>query len=154
MGVSTDGFIAYGVLLADPDTLPDHDWAYDQAGSWRKDQGYVPIVDLDAMYERGERPTPEQRQIEIENQKAWHAAHPCPIQFVNYCSDNYEQWMAVVPATLKRASRGFPVPFDPADLQGDKTAQTEALLAFLRDHEIALDDETPSPCWLIGSYWG
>lgn len=154
MTVSTDGQICFGVLLEKDHKLPWDNGDYDGwIESWWMDvQGYkrpFEIFNESGNYIGGMKPPEDKRREYYDHQHTFEKAHPLPIKLVNYCSGDYPMYILAVPGNSKRASRGYPESFDPAELTVTQE-EVDALLQFCDDYGIEHDE----PKWWLSSYRG
>lgn len=159
MGVSTDGIIAYGILLDEDVELPwieegeqygdEEDWWIDTVHGWK------PTVEIYADtrsgYVNDTKPTKELMDAYYDEKFAFKKAHPLPAEVVNVCSDKYPMWMIVAPGTLHRAWRGSPETFDPSELTTTRQRKQE-LMDFCATYGIETNGAEPQ--WYLASYWG
>jgi hypothetical protein len=136
MGQSTNGQICYGAIFEEGNEFP-----WDERGSleewWRTESG----IDEAKTY-----PAEGWREYE----QAFDAAHPCPVEEVNYCSGDYPIYMLAIPATLKKCRRGYPEKFEPSEL----VVSLEDFKAFTDFcGKYNLISEHPVG-WYLTSYWG
>jgi len=158
MGVSTDGQICYGILLDEEVELPWGDDKYDDGiYDWwvYTVKGYEPpfeMFDDDGEYIGGESNwTTQQIDHYFEHLWLFRKQNPLPVELVNVCSNDYPIYIIAAPETCVRATRGYPLPFEPSQLDNVSLAQKEELIKFCDDYEIEYDGE---PQWYLSSYWG
>lgn len=161
MGVSTDGFICFGLKFDEDVEFP---WSeQDSLESWWKDVNgyqnpfelygsdgnYLPHVKL--VGDRFNlRPTDDVWDAFYGPMLAWEKANPLPIELVNYCSGDCPMWIIALPDTVTRARRGYPVEINDAYVSIE-AAKTVPLLDFCAKYGISGGE---GPQWWLGSYWG
>ena len=179
MGVSTDGLICYGILLGevefpwdDEDDDIEEWWAFtvhgegyaqtifpfDEDGDWNTAAGFS---------EEKHRSRDLEQRVLLNNYHDERSAHKksvpaLPIKMVNTCSDSAPVWIAAVPGSHMSASRGYPVQFDPKELDRPLTYEAlKGLRDFLQKYYVdwMLEEhdeevELAEPAWYLGSYWG
>ena len=151
MGISSDGQISYGLSFEEETEFP---WGEQEIDEWwRELKGYKPSTQLynsEGQYINGERPSNEALKAYYEEQRAWDAANPLPVELVLHCSYDYAMHILAVRGTFKSASRGHPQELDPT-LFTILPEQREGLLAFCREHGIEIPGE---PKWWLSSLYG
>lgn len=135
MGRSTNGELWYGVVFEEDAEFP---WDVepfdgDLEDWWRAEHGF------DHAYPR---------EGWLEAQKAFDAAHPCPVETVNYCSGDYPMYGLAVKGTVTTAYRGTPKRIEGL---GISEAETQPFKDFLAKYELKPEGEAG---WWLSSYWG
>lgn len=153
MGVSTDGQLNYGIVFDEGFEFP---WSErdDVEDWWREVNGYenpnFDPYDGKGGYKPGvTRDDPRVTAYHL-HRREWMAAHPIPIELVNYCSGDYPCWMLALPELKWCASRGCPERIDPAALVVTDE-QRNSLIEFCKKYGIEHD---APPAWYLTSYWG
>lgn len=151
MGISSDGQISYGIAFEEETEFP---WGEHEIEEWwRELKGYKPSVQLydsEGQYLNGKQPSNEEIKAYYNEQRAWEAANPLPVQLVLHCSYDYAMHILAVPGTFKSASRGHPEELDPAMFTVSQE-QRDGLMAFCREHGIESPGE---PRWWLSSLYG
>jgi len=137
MGVSTDGQICFGNVYEDGFEFPWDAGDGDLEDWWRKQNGFDQSKDYPA-------------EGWLEYGKEFEAAHPCPVELVNYCSGEYPMWMLAVPSTCKSSSRGYPEKFQPSELVVPE-AELKAFHDFCIKYDLVPEEDA---AWYLTSYWG
>lgn len=155
MGVSTNGEISYGVAFDEGYEFPwdkDHDgdiddwWIYGVHGFKHSFE----LFDSAGNYLNGRKPPEDEISRYFDEKREFAAAHPLPVELVNYCSGDYPMYVLAVPGVGIVARRGYPTEFAPEKLAVTENGRN-AFLKFCADHGIELPKE---PEWLLTSYWG
>lgn len=156
MGVSTDGIIAYGVALGAVDDL-SLPWGpgtpfEDIVEWWLEDSGYVPrhrpFTD-DGEYAEGWSWGDARLDEYFADRRQRLESHPCPVEAINYCSEGYPTVALVVPSSVIRCRRGYPVILDPTRALVVNHRDRNRLIGVLSSLGIEAETE-----WLLMSYWG
>ena len=156
MSVSTDATICYGFLCEEDAKFPwDNDvYEWDLQLWWRQVQGYVPSHPLyrsDGNYLPGLEPTKEQEDAYWSEVEAWDAAHPFPVDIVNYCSAEHPMCIIALRESVQTVAQGYAERLDPLLLSVDAAA-VQRLRDFCAQYEIAY--EAGDEGWWLSSYWG
>jgi len=152
MGTSTNGEICYGIICDEGAEFP-----WDERGEieewWLLDvlkyKSPFELYDHKGQYINGVVPSKDKLSEYYDHRHSFLKANPLPVELVNYCSLDYPIYILAVPGSIKRASRGYPIVFDPAKLTVSFD-QVQALLDFCEDHGI----EVGEAGWVLSSYWG
>lgn len=155
MGVSTDGILAFGVILEDGIRLPWYDEKHegDIESWWRDVNGFVDVHqpwNENGGYAPGWTRDDHRLKDHFAAQRLWTKENPCPVDPVNYCSGDCPMWAIAVPSSVRSARRGYPETIDLDNLIVTDDDQ-QKLLDFIRKYDIECDDE---PRWFLASYWG
>lgn len=151
MGVSTNGQICFGLIFDE-----GHEFPWNAAGQglddwWRDQSGYKPskvVYDDSGNYMPGI--TKDDIDAHYKERREWDAAHPCPVEEVNYCSGDCEMFILAIPATVKTARRGYPVVIN-RDLDFEfKPGDRKAFLDFIEKYECYGEH---LPAWYLSSLW-
>lgn len=173
MGISSDGILAFGVDLGEPDDV-ELPWASDgEDDDGEFEEWYVGLHGVTAAHlwdaYNAWAETPEALAIpghSGERLKAYEAAHPAwreeldayyekkheiegaaPIEIVQHCSYDYPMYIVAVPGTVTTAYRGSPEKIPDFDVDSAKVA---AAGDFCAAHGIPFDN----PGWLLASMYG
>lgn len=163
MGTSTDGEISFGIKFDEDFEFPwdqesddgecSHSFEGDIDEWWRAmngfDRGDYPF-DERGNYKPGITGDDPRISEYFARQNAWDAAHPLPVQLVNYQHCDYAAYILAVPQSVITANRGSPVEIKIEALKTNEAAK-QVLLDFCKRFEIEIDDE---PKWWLSSYWG
>jgi len=176
MGVSTNAQLCFGVALPeiDDDLLPWHtEDNWDVTDWWRKlngcPQSDVPwdIKEGDmgyfSIWPDGRKVTDLERKSFYDQRDAWDREHPCPVEEVSHCSDDYPMYILAVPGTVTVARRGYTETIECLPL-----VSAEKLLPFyalLQKHVAPLiedwldengeiDTTEWAAHWILSSFWG
>jgi hypothetical protein len=156
MGVSTNGEISYGILFEEGFEFP---WDNEQGEGdlddwWKSVNGYenphFDPFDSAGNYKPGVAKDDPRIDTYFEHSREWVAAHPVPVELVNYCSDDCPMYILALPGLGTTANRGYPQAIDPAQLVVT-AEQAQALKDFCAKHGIETNDE---PKWWLSSYYG
>ena len=155
MGTSTNGQICYGVAFDE-----EHEFPWDEEHEGDIDSWWIygvhgfkhsfELFDSAGCYLNGREPTREESGRYFAESSKFAAAHPLPVELVNYCSGDCPMYVLAVPSTVLTARRGYPTEFDPAALTVTDEGR-DTLRKFCADHGIKPPKE---PTWLLTSYWG
>lgn len=151
MGQSTNGVISYGVTCEEYTEFPWEEHCLDDW--WRKVNGFQDLHEPytpEGQYAEGWGPNDPRLKELWERTLKWEKEHPLPVELENYCRDGCPMYAIVVPDTVLKCGRGFPVSFDPTSLRVTAEQKSD-LLVFLKKYEIPYEGE---PGWLLTSYWG
>lgn len=154
VGVSTDGEICYGIKYEEGYEFPWYEvdldiedwWIYEVHGFKHS----VEIYDEHGEYINGTIPPVEQIHAYFNERDNFKKEHPLPVELVNYCSEEYPEYILAVPSSLKTASRGYPVEINPSGLVVSEEEKA-ALVAFCNQYAPGGED---GPKWWLSSYWG
>lgn len=157
MGVSTDGQICYGVPFEEDYEFPwDEEDEDDLEGWWRAETGFKyegeEPYNEEGNYNPGFNEQDPRVAAYFAAQREWLAAHPLPVELVNYQSAEHPAYMLAVVGTSRSASRGYPERFDPSSLTVDPEAAA-VLQAFLDRYDL-VPEEGVEAGWYLTSYWG
>lgn len=148
MTVSTDGILCFGVIVGEDAPFGD----YDIEEWWTTVRGFSPtkeIYDKDGEYINGIEPSEDDLDPYWDERQKFFEQNPIPVDFVNYCSNDYPMWIFATPSSVRTANRGYPKMFNPDDLVVDED-ELIALYEFCKEFEIEYD----TPKWYLCSYWG
>lgn len=138
MGTSTNGQIAYGVLLEEDAILPwESDNGTDIDDWWLGECGFIPKCQPfteEGEYAEGFGDNDPRIKEYFKDRREFLKSHPMPFDLVNVCSGEYPIYMLAVPNTLLLANRGYPEKIDLNKLS--QAIDTNELTAFLNKYEI------------------
>lgn len=154
-GEMIDGEISYGVYVGESDNLPwDHNGWDCEINWWKSVQGFqntewCPYTPEGGLKE-GVGDYDPRIGAYFNAAVRWLSKNPLPFDLVNASSYELPLWILAVPGSVRTARRGFPVDFQPSDLQVDKEGESR-LKGFVEDHLSHLDLDPP--IWRLSSCW-
>ncbi len=157
MSFSTDGHICFGIRFEEGHEFPWDDERYncDIEEWWRSVRGFKPTKELfteNGEFIGGVEPPDSETNAYFDEMRAWHNAHPLPIELVNYCSGECEMFILAVPSSCKTAARGEPEMFEPCELTVTPE-EIKALLDFCAEFGIKPDEDDEEndgqPHWFL-----
>ena len=153
MGVSTDGYIFYGILFDEGQEYP---WDEEEDGDiqtwWLKECGFKPtkeFFDKNGNYINGKEPSREEMSSYFKEKRDFLDSKPCPVEELNYCSDGCPMYALVLPNKTISGLRGDPTVFNPLDLKVTEE-EKKGLIDFCEKYGL----ECGEPKWYVGSFWG
>jgi hypothetical protein len=169
MSTSTDGQICYGIPFENLDFPWEGKYEGDIEKWWQDVNGFKHSVEIysdtdKSGYIDGQKPKQSVIDTYYKEEREWLKTNPLPVELVNYCSGGAPLYILAVPESFKSNSRGFPLEFNPAELQVTPE-QRQNLIDFCEKYlgeKIAKhnDEEyndvkiTLEPKWYLTSYWG
>lgn len=154
MGTSTNGQICFGILFEEDFEFPWSDaedgdienwWIY-QVHGFKHD---IELYDEKGEYLDGKKPSAEDMEKYYGPKRAFEAAHPLPVELVNYCSGDCAMYILAVPNSTITARRGYPEEFQPERLTVTEQ-EIKVLTDFCEQHGIEMPSE---PKWYLSSLW-
>ena len=145
MGVSTDGQICFGVLFEEGYEFPwdCEEYDYDIDVWWDEMNGFNPPFPFNSSLSE------EEQQKYFEYRRNFKKQHPLPVDTVNYCSCDYPMYILAIPKTWFIANRGYPVKFNPKELEVSQN-EINNLLDFCEKYGLKFID---GPVWFLSSNW-
>jgi len=149
MGVSTDGILCFGIFFDEQHIFPWNkgDYHGDHEQWWRDNNDFNPSIKFDDCE------TDAQYDKFFDECRKWDKKHPCPFEPVNYCSNDCDMYILIVPESQIVASRGYPEKIKPEKLKVPEK-KIKRLIDFCKKYKIRYTRKKTDPQWYLCSYWG
>lgn len=155
MGVSTNGFICYGIAFDEDYTFP---WGTNDYESWWfinicKFKPTVEIYTEIGSYVNNKEPDQKTIDNYYNEYSKFKKDHPMPFDVENYCSGDYPMDVLVVNESVIKCGRGEPTEINFSDIQNKiNNSNLKSFMDFINTY--IPDKKNTEPKWMLCSYWG